>query len=170
MNGIDWPLIISFISLLISTFLAGWTVYRDAIQKPRFFINLGPRTIIQKHVLPFGPDFYVQATNLGPNRNRIGLVWGRYSWWDRVIKHKHGAFITNDGSHPAHSANGQMVEVGDTVLFVFPIDSNFIEAGFSQIGVSDGYQRTHWASRKETAKAINEAKKQRAAKSLTNLP
>lgn len=150
-------LVISIISLALSFFLGGWTVYRDAIQKPKFRLTIGPRTIIQKNRDPIGPDFYVQALNLGPLSNRIGLVFGRPSWFQRQFKKKPSAMISPDYTHVGHTARAQVVEIGDTVSFVFPLNGDFLKADFAQIGVSDGYGRMHWASRKVTQRAYAEA-------------
>lgn len=161
---IDYSLILSLLALLVSAFVAGWTVYRDAIQKPRFRVGVAVKTIHQHGQPPIGPNLYVDALNLGPLPNRIGPVFARPSWFDRKFRKKLKAFIMHDASHPGTSAKDQMVEVGDSVSFAFPINEQmFQHQQFAQIGVADGYGRMHWAPKKMVAKAYAEAKKRLAA-------
>lgn len=155
----DYSLAISGLALLISAFVAGWTVYRDAIQKPKFRVTAAVKSIYQQHHEPIGPDFYIEALNLGPLPNRIGLVYARPSWFDRIFRKKLSAMIMHDHSHLANTASGQRVEVGDSVTFVFPLDGDFQSAEFAQFGVADGYGTIHWAARKNVRKALGEAKK-----------
>lgn len=155
----DLSLFISGLALVVSAFVAGWTVYRDAIQKPRFRVTAGVKSILQQGQPPIGPDFYVEALNLGPLPNRIGMVWVRPSWFDRVIRRKPSAVIMHDHGHLASTAKAQRVEVGDTATFVFPLNADFPLEEFGQIGVHDGYGRVHWASKATTANAIKQALK-----------
>jgi len=150
---------VSLLSLLVSAFVAGWNVYRDAIQKPKFRVSIGVNSIFQKGRPKIGPDIYVQALNLGPLPNRIGVVYAIPSWFDRHLRNKQTAFISYDIRHPGHTANGQRIEVGDTATFVFPLDSDFIDSDFSRVGVSDGFGNFHWAKRSALRRVRNEVEK-----------
>ena len=83
------------------------------------------KSVHQQGQPPIGPDFYVEALNLGPLPNRVGLVFARPSWAERKFRSKTSAFIMHDAAHIANTANAQRVEVGDSVTFVFPINPEF---------------------------------------------
>ncbi|MDI3336396.1 hypothetical protein QKW60_08265 [Defluviimonas aestuarii] len=139
---------VSGVSLVVSAFLAGWTVYRDVIQKPKFRVTIGVKKVHQGGLPEIGPDIYIEALNLGPLPNRIGVPYATPSWFRRRVLRKEAAFIGYDHRHIAHTATGQRVEVGDSATFVLPLDSEFIdEPNFSRIGVSDGFGRVHWSTR-----------------------
>jgi hypothetical protein len=146
----------AFASLTVSIFVAGWTVYRDVVQKPRFRVTMAVKSIVRHKQPKIGPDFYVEALNMGPIPNRIGLVFLRHGWIGRRFRKKLSAFVMSDHSHLAHSANSQKVDVGDTATFVFPLDGDFVKEGFVQLGVTDGFGRTHWCTKKEYKRAMKQ--------------
>ena len=129
---------------------AGWTIYRDVIQRPKFRVSIAIKSIYQAGQEPVGPDLYVEALNLGPLPNRFGVVWCRKSWWRRQVKETGSyASIYSDYGHVATTPSGERIEVGDTGTHVFPYDVDcFLKEDWAQVGVSDGYGRTHWAPRK----------------------
>ncbi|TIM26036.1 MAG: hypothetical protein E5Y63_31555 [Mesorhizobium sp.] len=155
----DLSLVISVLALLISIFVTGWTVYRDVIQKPRFRVTTSVKHVYQQHQALIGPDFWVEALNMGPSPNRVGLVFARPSWFNRKFRKAKSAFIAHDHTHLGSTAKGQRVEVGDTVGFVFPLRGEFLSGNFAQMGVADGFGRIHWASGKSFRAAAADARK-----------
>lgn len=130
---------------------AGWTIYRDAVRRPRFRVSIAIKSVVQAGRDQVGPDIYVEALNLGPLPNRLGIVFCRKSWWQR---RRHPttsiAFITPDYEHVATTRSGERIEVGDIGTHVFPYDADcFLKEDWTQIGVGDGYGRMHWAPRKQ---------------------
>ena len=148
---------IAVFSLFISAVMAGWTIYRDAIQKPKFRVSIGLKTIYRAGRKTDGPHVFLEALNLGPIPNRIGMPNARLSWWERWIKRSDKAkyaFIYPDYQHTATTKAAERIEIGDIATFVFPFDSDcFLKENFSKIGVTDGYGRLHWAPRKQLRKA-----------------
>jgi hypothetical protein len=147
-------IVIAVVSLSIAMLTLGWTIYRDAIQKPRFRVSVAIKSIYQAGSEPDGPYVFVEALNLGPLPNRIGMVYARNSWWQRQIKrNKHYAFIYPDFAHIAASPADTRIEVGDKGTFVFPYDQeSFLKMDFDRIGVADGYGHMHWSSRAQMQK------------------
>jgi len=139
---------ISGISLLISMFLAGWTVYRDAIQKPKFRVTISVRSVVQQNRDTLGPDIHIDALNLGPLPNRAEKALIRRGFFSRIIRDRSLAVIIPDYTHIAHTARHERTEVGDSVTFVFPFTASFPQEGYSQVGVCDGYGKIHWVSAK----------------------
>ena len=133
---------------------AGWTIYRDAIRKPKFRVSISLKTVVQAGREPDGPHIFVEALNMGPDSNRFRIVFCRNSWWQRRIKGAvGGAFIYSDYAHVAATRGGERIEVGDTATSVFPYDADcFLKDDFVQVGVSDGYGRMHWAPRAQLRK------------------
>lgn len=152
---------IAVLSLLISGVMAGWTIYRDAVQKPKFRVSVSLKTIVQADRDPDGPHIFLQALNLGPIPNRIGLPFARYSLWNRYVAKKGaGAYINPDYANQGNTANAQRIEVGDTATFVFPWEKDcFLKERFGKIGVTDGYGNLHWAPRKQLKRTETDYRK-----------
>jgi hypothetical protein len=153
----EWQIILStvasVIAILISSLTLGWTIYRDAIRKPKFRVDVAKKTIVQRGRRPAGPFLAVEALNLGPIPNRVGMPMMRKSWLKRkLLDRQNGlAFVYPDFAHQAATAAGTRLEVGDRACFVFPYDagSEGLREDFVQFGVSDGFGRVHWCSRKQ---------------------
>ncbi|APO74294.1 hypothetical protein AM571_CH01459 [Rhizobium etli 8C-3] len=157
-------LVLSTASFAVSLFIAGWTVFRDAIQKPKFRVTISIKKVFMPDgIKTIGPDIFVEALNLGPSPNRAVAVFARPSWLNRKLG-KRSAYIHPDYTHIANNVPKERIEVGNGATFVFPLSTNtFLDAGFSQVGVSDGFGKIHWADRKEMLKAAEQAKKHRGS-------
>lgn len=130
---------------------AGWTIYRDAIQRPKFRVSIAIKSVYQAGHEPIGPDIFVDALNLGPFPNRLGVVWCRKSWWQRRVNPTQSfAHVYSNYGHVAATPSGERIEVGDTGTHIFTYDVDcFLNNDWAQVGVSDGYGRYHWAPRKQ---------------------
>lgn len=148
-------IIIAIVAICVSMFTAGWTVYREAIQRPKFRVSIAIKSVYQAGHEPIGPDIFVEVLNLGPLPNRLGLVWCRKSWWQRRVNPtKSLAHIASDYGHIATTTSGERIEVGDTGTHVSPYNVDcFLNGDWSQVGVTDGYGRNHWAPRKQLREA-----------------
>ena len=147
--------ITSILAIGISSLTLGWTVYRDAIRKPKFKVDVGIKNIAQAGRDPDGPFVIVEALNMGPIPNRVGLTFVRKSWLKRrVFERKHGgAMVYPDYSHRIATPASTRLEIGDQANFVFPYDQQcFLKDDFLQIGVADGFGRIHWTSRSDFRK------------------
>jgi hypothetical protein len=156
------PTMTSILALAISSLTLGWTIYRDAIRKPKFRVDIAVKKIVQQGHPPDGPYVFVEALNMGPIPNRIGLTFLRKNWikrrlWDR----KHGsAMLYPDYHHWATTKASSRLEVGDQANFVFPYDKDsFLKDDYLRIGVSDGFGRTHWSSKRDFRLARNKYRK-----------
>ena len=154
-------IVISVASLFVASSALGWNIYRDVIQRPRFRVSVSIRSIYQAEREPEGPYIFVEALNLGPLPNRLGMVFARKSWWQRWIKRdRRYAFIYPDFAHMATTPAGTRIEVGDQGTFVFPYDKDcFLQTEFVNVGVADGYGRTHWAKRAQVRMAREQFQK-----------
>jgi len=145
--------ITAIISIAISAGTLGWTVYRDAIQKPKFRVSAAFTSFVVHGMDPDGPYIVIEALNLGPIPNRLGLVWLRPSWFSRKVRGKTSANVMADHSHFATTQAGSRIEVGDKGVFVIPItDDCFLNHDFAEVGVSDGFGRIHWAPKRDMNK------------------
>jgi hypothetical protein len=148
--------ITSTLAIMISSLTLGWTIYRDAIRKPKLRIDVAVKKIMQKDQPTEGPFLFVEALNMGPIPNRIGLTFVRKNWIrrrliDRATGH---AMIYPDFSHRAATRSSTRLEVGDQATFVFPYNKeSFLRNSYIQIGVADGFGRIHWSSRRDFRKA-----------------
>jgi hypothetical protein len=149
------PIITSVFAIAISSLTLGWTIYRDAIRKPKFRVTAAVNKIVQAGRQPEGPLFIVEALNLGPIPNRIGLTFARKSWIKRKLtKRESGrAFIYPDFRQWATTQSSTRLEVGDTARYVFPYNErSFLKEDFCQIGVADGFGQIHWTKRSDFRK------------------
>ena len=150
-------LAIAIMSLVVSGFTAGWTIYRDAVQQPRFRVGVSISTIIQAGRPNDGPYIFVESLNLGPRPNRVGLFFAHKSWVSRKFWRdwQTSGMINPDWRHPATTKANTKIEVGDKAIFVFPYNAEcFLREGFVRVGVSDGFGKTHWTPRKQLKSAI----------------
>jgi len=150
------PTITSILAITLSSLTLGWTIYRDAIRKPKFKISIGVKKIIQAGREPEGPLIAVEALNMGPMPNRIGLSFVRKNWIERRVfdRERGSAMIYPDYHHRLATPASTRLEVGDQANLFFPYDKDcFLKESYSQIGVSDGFGRIHWASRRDVRKA-----------------
>jgi hypothetical protein len=152
----DWhsvvPTITSLFAIAISSLTLGWTIYRDAVRKPKLKVTIGVKRIIQKGQASEGPFIFVEALNLGPLPDRIGLTFARKSFIKRRFTHRDrgAAMIYPNYEHWATTRASTRLEVGDQATFVFPYTKEcFLKEDFLQIGVADGFGRTHWCSRRD---------------------
>jgi hypothetical protein len=150
------PMITSVLAIAISSLTLGWTIYRDAIRKPKFRVDIAVKKIVQAGHDHDGPYVFVEALNLGPIPNRIGLTFLRKNWIRRrILDRKHGsAMLYPDYHHWATTKASTRLEIGDHANFVFPYNKEaFLKDNYSQVGVADGFGRIHWASRRDLRKA-----------------
>jgi hypothetical protein len=148
------PIVTSVLAIAISSLTLGWTIYRDAIRKPKFKIEIAVKKIVQAGRPTQGPYVFVEALNMGPIPNRVGLTFLRRSWLQRRVLRRGSAMVYPDFHHPATTAASTRLEVGDQANFVFPYDNNsFLKETFSQVGVADGFGRMHWSSKRDYQKA-----------------
>jgi hypothetical protein len=150
------PMVTSILAIVISSITLGWTVYRDAIRKPKFKVDIGIKKIMQAGYDPDGPFVAVEALNLGPLPNRIGLTFLRKNWLKRRLLDRASgtAMVYPDYRHRAATTASARLEVGDQANFIFPYDKNsFLKEDFLQIGVADGFGRIHWSTRRDFKKA-----------------
>jgi hypothetical protein len=154
--------ITSILAICVSSLTLGWTIYRDAIKKPAFRVTIAVKRIVQAGRGEEGPYVFVEALNVGPIPNRIGLPFARKNWIKRrFFDRKCGsAMIYPDYHHWATTRASTKLEVGDQANFVFPYNKkSFLKEDFCQIGVADGFGRIHWSSRAEFREAREKYKK-----------
>ena len=79
------PTITSTLAIAISSLTLGWTIYRYSIRKPKFQVDIAVKKIVREVHPPDGPYVFVEALNMGPIPNRIGLTFLRKNWIKRDL-------------------------------------------------------------------------------------
>src|SRR5262249_33412618 len=107
--------ITSVLAICISSLTLGWTIYRDAIKKPKFRVTIAVKRIVQAGRGEEGPYVFVEALNIGPIPNRIGLTFARKNWIKRrfLDRESGSAMIYPDFHHWAATKASTKLEVGD---------------------------------------------------------
>jgi hypothetical protein len=148
--------IVSVVAIVLSSTTLGWTIYKDVIRKPKFKMSVGIKNIVRAREPTDGPHIFLEALNLGPIPNRIGVPFARKSWLKRRFTDKANgvAFIAPNHGHWATTQSAARIEVGDSAMFIFPYKEGcFLKSDFSQICMSDGFGVIHWAPYRELRRA-----------------
>jgi hypothetical protein len=148
--------IASILAIAISSLTLGWTIYRDAIRKPKLKVGVGIKNVVQAGQDPDGPFIIVEALNMGHIPNRVGLTFIRKGWLRRrIFDRKHGSsMVYPDYNHRVATPASTRLEIGDQANFIFPYDREcFLKDNFLQVGVADGFGQIHWASRRDFRRA-----------------
>ncbi len=155
LEHVSYSDVLATVAICLAVVTLGWTVYRDAVQKPRFRVSIQVTTF-RTETGAVGPFLTVNAINLGPLPNRYQTLCARYSRWDRT--RSMGMFtISPVSDSPFNTPPGTKIEVGDKATFATPYEeANFLRARYWKIGVLDGYGRIHWVPRSQVENATNE--------------
>jgi hypothetical protein len=103
------------LAIAVSSLTLGWTIYRDAIRRPKFRVDIAVKKIVREGYPQDGPHVFVEALNMGPIPNRIGLTFLRKNWIKRrFLDRKNGsAMVYPDYHHWATTQASTRLEVGD---------------------------------------------------------
>ncbi len=160
MTTAETALSISIFSVAIAALSLGWNIYRDVILKAKIKIGFGVRTIIQ-HGNPERPEYVnITATNHGPGAVNLSMVQMKNSsWWRLLLRKEQHAVVIHDYTNPLSGQLPHKLEVGEKFDLLFPYDSEcMLKSGWSHIGISDYFGRTHWAKSKQVKEALNQWK------------
>ena len=73
--------------------------------------------------------------------------------WRRITRNTEFAVLMHDYEHPLGGELPYDLEVGQGMDLTFPIENEFIEEGFTHIGIADTFGRTTWCRRREMKEA-----------------
>lgn len=148
---------------MVSAFALGWTVYRDAIAKPRLGVKCG----VGRDGSTDAPVLVLSVVNYGPGKVRCeyGVVRVKPLGVARVVRRGRNRVITPvEGNQPYadvlfRRAYGNVpgrrfdklpffLEPAERAWVAFP-ESNLDQSAY-QVGVRDSYGRFHWAPKRDT--------------------
>jgi hypothetical protein len=143
--------ITSVFAISISTLTLGWTIYRDAIRKPRLRVSINIKTVLQRGRTDVGPFVWLNVINFGPTPNRAHMIVLRRSWFARTFRKSNTGIVMPDYANPYTTAVGTKLEIGDEANMPLPYDaSSFLkDIEFVDVGITDTFGRVHWAPRRE---------------------
>jgi hypothetical protein len=152
--------ITSIVAIVISFFTFGWTVYRDAIRKPKLRVHVSVRRIVQGRK-NYGPYIDVEVLNLGPipmKTSTIHLFKGGFL--KRLLKRQELAFLMHDYTNPFSSKVGERMEIGDAQHFFVDYNRDcFLKDGYDELAIFDNFGRKHWAAKSDMQKLIDKYRK-----------
>lgn len=155
MSTSEIAIVISVFSVVIATFSLGWNIYRDIILKARINIGLGVRTIIQRGN-PNKPKYVdLTVTNHGPGSVNLSMVQMKntslFKW---LFRKQEYAVVIHDYENPLSAQLPHKLEVGEKIDLLFTYDKDcLLKDGWSHVGISDYFGRSHWAKKKEVREA-----------------
>lgn len=150
MDTAQVAILISIVSALIAVFALGWNVYRDVVLKAKVVVTFAVKKIIGAGMPP-SPDYVgISATNHGPGPVTLNsIVLRDYTYLKKLRKRHKYAYLMQDYTNPYSTKMPKQLEVGESVgLFVDYDKECFLKDSYTQLGVSDSFGRTNWASKK----------------------
>jgi hypothetical protein len=154
MSTAEIAIIISVFSVIFAAVSLGWNIYRDVILKPKVVVSFDKKNIIVANRGP-SPDFIgIHAVNHGPGPVILNtVVLKDTSIWKKITRKQNHAVLIHDYENPYSGKMPSKLEVGESIdLFVNYDNECFIKNNYSDLGISDSFGRTNWASRKYMAK------------------
>jgi hypothetical protein len=150
------------IALIISAVALGWNIYRDAIRKPKLRVRMIMGTIVQAVTGHKDHRLVVNVTNFGPGKTRINSFHlRRSSLWLRLTRKREYGFLMYDFADPVSARLPSELEVGQKIGLTFRIVPDlFLGGTFTQLGVIDSFERTHWCSKRDYREAREQFLKQ----------
>ena len=77
----------------------------------------------------------------------------------KILRKEKYAVILHDWGNPLSGKLPHKLEVGEEFRLFFPYDKEcMLKHGWKKIGISDSYDRIHWASKKNVKEAIKKWK------------
>jgi len=151
MSDTQIAIAISFFSLALAIVSLGWNVYRDVFLKPRLKVSSSLVRLVSENGLN-GNYTALNVINLGPGHITLHAIrFENMNLIDNLLRRwrYNGGFITHDYRNP-HSAKLPIrIESGDSISYYFPLDElDPIWKNMSKIGVSDSFNRFHWATKR----------------------
>ena len=169
----DTSIYISIGSLCIAFLALGWNIYRDVILKPRLIVKFNFKAINQTKENPpriflVDPNemphltgkylFALDITNKGPGKIKLINIFASKSIIQRLKRYKepHSAIIIPDIKPPLSKQLPEVLDQAeDTTLgfYITPENRESLE-NFKYIGVTDSYDRKHWAKSDDIKRAL----------------
>lgn len=141
-------LLISFGSLIVAAISLGWNVYRDVIRKPKLAVRLLVGAIIYSRE-DHANRIVVTITNFGPGKTTANMLQLRKSsLWRRIFRRQRFADLIHDYTDSISGRLPAPLEVGDKVNLTFRFGPDlFLLQDFTQLGISDSFNRVYWCKR-----------------------
>lgn len=137
-------------SAVIAGLTLGWTIYRDALSKPKV------RTSVALSVIAPNDQTVIalRAVNHGPGPARLEMVHGRHKpgrWfrlpWDKFF------VVMYDYTNPLSGKLPARLEVGERVTLLFSWNADcFVREPITDLGIGDSYGRSHWVPQTDLQK------------------
>lgn len=147
-------ILLSIFAIATSFLALGWNIYRDIILKPRLKVRLKISFIMHgEYESP--SKISIDATNFGPNKIICSSIHAKNAPLRRRVSRKvEYAFIIQDYTDPYCSKLPRELDVGETCNLFLSFDKDcFFSKPFTHVGITDSFGRTHWAPKKDIAKA-----------------
>jgi hypothetical protein len=154
-------IIISIFSALISGLSLGWNIYRDVILKAKVRVHFGICKVALQGITPSPTYISIAATNHGPGPVKLHMVNMKdTSLLKKIFRNEKFAVVLHDWQNPLSGQLPHKLEVGEDFRLLFPYDTDcMLKNGWSHIGISDSFDRVHWASSRNVKAAQDKWKK-----------
>lgn len=148
-------LIVSIGSAIVASLALGWNIYRDIVLKAKVIVSFSVIFIFHE-TLPDRPKYLnITATNFGPGVVSLDtIVAADRPLWRRLFRRVRYAMINPDYSNPLSGRLPAKIETGDKIVLLLPYnDQCLLSHKFTHVGLTDFFDRTHWAPASDLKKA-----------------
>lgn len=158
MTTSEIAIVISVASVSIAGFSLGWNIYRDVILKAKVVIDFSIGQLFQPDSSHQSDYINISAVNHGPGLVKLSTVKMKdSSWWRWLLRKEKYGFVIHDYRNPLSGQLPHKLEVGENFQLLFPYEEDcFLKNGWSHVGITDYFGRTHWAQSKQIKKAIKQ--------------
>lgn len=145
---------ISIFAIATSFLALGWNIYRDVILKSRLKVRL-QISFIMHGEYKSESKISIRATNFGPKKIRCtGINANTSTLLRRILRKVKYAQIIEDYTDPYSTKLPCELDVGHTCQLFLSFNKDcLLGEPFTHVGIMDSFGRTHWAPKKEVAKA-----------------
>jgi hypothetical protein len=150
-----FAVIVSVISLLVSLIALGWNIYRDVMLKPRLKVRFSLSAIHHSTFPKPIITLLLKATNFGPGNIKCSMIQLKNApLWRRLLRKTEHAFLMHDYENPLSGKLPTDLNVGGGLDLLIRYEKDcFLKNDFTHIGLSDSFDRIHWAPHKDIRKA-----------------
>ena len=152
MNQATVAILISVLSLLVSFAALGWNIYKEIGLRPRLRVSCSVITVVN------GPNrankIAFMAVNHGPGQIQIKGITLKSTWWARLRGKSKYFTLIPEWDNPLNTRLPAALAVGDQATFIVPYTSDcFLSSPVAIAGLTDTFNREHWAPRRHLRRA-----------------
>lgn len=145
----------SCIALGVSLLNLGWNIAKELWLRPRVRVTVGVMNFMDENGTQLGKKIMVYAVNFGPGVVYLTGITLKARWRDRIRGMARCAgVVTEPRSTSGNSALPEKLEIGAQARFwISYTETGFLKVNWGRVGITDSFDRNHWAPRSKARRA-----------------